>query len=166
MSRYVALAILAVAQLVLVGVGVAPQLSARLTGETHLLRVEPLDPIDPFRGSYVTLQYPDLQVGDEDAFAGTSIGSLDDGESGTVYITLVERDGVWVGDGASRRRPTTGTFMACDDSSWQIRCGIESFFASSSRAAQLEEELQDGAYAEVRIDSRGNASVVDVRDQP
>ena len=37
-----------------------PPLSARLTGEEVALRVEPIDPIDPFRGAYVDLGYPDL----------------------------------------------------------------------------------------------------------
>ena len=49
-------------QAALVGVAVAPQLSARVTGDTYLFRVAPLDPIDPFRGAYVTLDYPDLQT--------------------------------------------------------------------------------------------------------
>ena len=46
---------------VLVGLAVRPQLSARLTGETYELAVAPLDPIDPFRGAYVTLDYPGLE---------------------------------------------------------------------------------------------------------
>ena len=47
-------------QLALVGVATYGQLSARLTGEEFALRVGTLDPIDPFRGAYVTLGYPDL----------------------------------------------------------------------------------------------------------
>ena len=52
----------ALVQLALVGVAVAPRLSARLTGDEYRLRVAPVDPIDPFRGAYVDLDYPDLQT--------------------------------------------------------------------------------------------------------
>ena len=49
-----------VASLALVVVAVWAPLAARLTGEEVTLRVEPVDPIDPFRGAYVDLSYPDL----------------------------------------------------------------------------------------------------------
>ena len=62
MNRIVVTAIVATTQLALVGVGVAPQLSARATGDTYLVRVAPVDPIDPFRGTYVALDYPDREV--------------------------------------------------------------------------------------------------------
>ncbi len=52
----------ALVQLALVGVAVAPRLSARLTGDEYRLRVAPVDPIDPFRGAYVDLDYPDLDL--------------------------------------------------------------------------------------------------------
>lgn len=46
--------------LALLAVAVWPQLSARFTGDEVVLRVQPVDPIDPFRGAYVDLGYPDL----------------------------------------------------------------------------------------------------------
>src|SRR5690606_19342934 len=100
--------------------------------------------------------YPDLR---HDA-AGGSDGP--DG-SGDLYLTLVERDGVWVGDGWSRSRPSDGPYLACDDRSWQVRCGIESRFLPQDEAQEAEDLLRDGAVAELRIDARGNAAVVDVR---
>ena len=60
-SVLVRLAVACLLSAVLVGLAVRPQLSARLTGETYELAVAPLDPIDPFRGAYVTLDYPGLQ---------------------------------------------------------------------------------------------------------
>ena len=59
-SRVVRVGAVVLAQLALVGVAVWAPLSARLTGEQVVLRVEPVDPIDPFRGAYVELAYPDL----------------------------------------------------------------------------------------------------------
>src|SRR4029078_7535393 len=54
--------VVALVQLVLLAVAVAPRVSPRLTGDEYLLRVAPVDPIDPFRGAYVDLDYPDLDL--------------------------------------------------------------------------------------------------------
>jgi uncharacterized membrane-anchored protein len=148
---------LALAQLALVGVAVAPQLVARATGDDYLMRVQPLDPIDPFRGAYVTLDYPDLKEP-----GGSRPPSQDDGERGDVYITLVEEDGFWVMEERTRTRPEDGPYLACDDRSWQVRCGIESYFVPQDRAREMEQALADGGVATVRIDSRGVATVVSV----
>ena len=163
MNRTVTTAVIAVSQLALVGVGVAPQLSARLAGDTYLMKVAPIDPMDPFRGAYVALDYPDLRHDDSRSFVEPGLGALDDGESGDVFITLEKRGDVWAASDWSRERPADGPYLACDDRSWQIRCGIESWFLPQDEAAAAEDLLRDGAVAEVRIDGRGNAAVVDVR---
>lgn len=162
MNRVVTVGIVVAVQAALVVVGVAPQVSARLTGETHTFRVEPVDPIDPFRGAYVTLGYPDLRH-DASTGVGGGQGSLEDGESGDVFITLREQDGHSIAEDWVRERPDSGPYLACDDSGWQIHCGIESWFVPQDEAAEMERLLQEGAVAEVRIDSRGNAALVDVR---
>jgi uncharacterized membrane-anchored protein len=154
----------ALTQLALVGVGVAPQLSARTTGDTYLFEVAPIDPIDPFRGAYVRLDYPGLR--EDDPWAAGTLGDVNDGERGDVYITLRQDGDVWVGDTWTRERPEGMPYLACDDRSWQVRCGIESWFLPQDEAAAMERALADGAVAEVRIDARGNASVVDVRETP
>lgn len=166
MKRLLAVGLLAVAQLGLTAVAVAPQLSARATGDTYLMRVQPVDPVDPFRGRYVTLHYPDLQVGSSEDWGETpSIGVHDDGRSGTLFLSLVEKDGVWAVDRVTRNKPDTDHFIRCSDSAWEIRCGIESLFVNENRAPQIEEELSGGAVAEVRIDGRGNAAVVGLTDE-
>ena len=162
MKRILTVAVLAVAQLGLVGAAVAPQLSARITGDSFQMRVAPLDPIDPFRGAYVTLDYPDLRHEESRSF-DDGISALDDGDQGDLFITLAQEGDVWVARDWSRDRPDEGPYLACNDRSWQIRCGIESFFLPQDEAASTEALLRDGAVAEVRIDSRGNAAVVDVR---
>jgi uncharacterized membrane-anchored protein len=158
-NRVTTVALVAVAQLACVGAAVAPQLSAGLTGEDYAMRVRPLDPIDPFRGAYVTLDYPGLQTP-----GGSQPPSMGDGRSGEVFVPLVEADGYWVAAGWRRTRPSSGPYLACDDSDWAIRCGIESWFVPQDRAAELERRLADrGGVATVRIDDRGHATVVDVR---
>lgn len=157
------LALVVIVQLALVAIGVAPQLSARATGGEYRMRVAPVDPIDPFRGAYVTLDYPDLSFRDGSFSAEGGLGALEDGESGPVYVSLREEDGLMHATEFSRSRPESGLYLACDDRNWQIRCGIESWFASQSEAKRLGRELaEDGGIAVVRIDSRGNAAVVDL----
>jgi uncharacterized membrane-anchored protein len=163
MKRTAVTALVAVSQLALVGVAVAPQLSARVLGDTYLVRVAPIDPVDPFRGAYVALDYPDLRRDGSQSSGGPGLGALEDGKEGDVYVALVEVGGVWTAGEWSRERPEDGPYLACDDRSWHVRCGIESFFLPQDEARETEELLRDGAVAEVKIDSRGNAAVVDVR---
>ncbi|GAA1927473.1 GDYXXLXY domain-containing protein [Nocardioides hwasunensis] len=155
MNRILTTAVIAVGQLAAVGLAVAPQLSARTTGETYLMRVAPVDPIDPFRGAYVALDYPGLHLDDETV--------PDDAGHGDLYVTLVQDGDLWRAGTRSRARPDSGPYLACDDRAWQVRCGIESWFLPQDEAARAEQQLQDGAVAEVRVDGRGHAAVVDVR---
>jgi uncharacterized membrane-anchored protein len=156
------LALVVIVQLALVAVGVAPQLSARAVGAEYRMRVAPVDPIDPFRGAYVTLDYPDLSHDDSFSAEG-GLGALEDGRSGPVYVSLAEHDGLARATAFSRTRPETGPYLACDDGNWQIRCGIESWFASQAEARRIGRELADhGAVAVVKIDSRGHAALVDL----
>ena len=152
MSRRIRVVLACVLQLLLVGAAVAPQLSARVTGEEYRLAVAPIDPIDPFRGAYVTLDYPGLPRG-EDAADATEL-------DGDVFVPL-ERDGeLWKGARAVRQRPAEGPFLKCNGDGFRLRCGIESLFASQSEAKRLEQVLADGAVARIRVDGRGNATVL------
>jgi uncharacterized membrane-anchored protein len=174
-TTYVAIAV--ALQLLLVPLAVFGQLSARLTGDEHLLRVGPVDPIDPFRGAYVTLGYPDLQPDDRQR------KQLDEAESNDVYVTLAEQDGVLVAEKFSTSRPADGVYLACDDSSWQLRCGIESLFLPQDKAADVQKDIdqsglfgeefdqfgnplpdrRDSGYAaKVKIDRWGHATVVEL----
>ncbi|HSF34666.1 MAG TPA: GDYXXLXY domain-containing protein [Nocardioides sp.] len=153
------------ASLALVGVAVWPQLSARLTGEEVVLRVQPVDPIDPFRGAYVDLDYPDLPsqpLAETDPPTEQEQEAYDDAR-GTVYVPLTRQGEVWVGGEARRTAPSEGLYLTCDDSSWRLRCGIESWFLPQSEAKALEDAVRDGrAIATVRVDDSGNAALIDV----
>ncbi len=165
----------AVVQLLLVPVAVFGQLSARLTGEEILLRVGPVDPIDPFRGAYVALRYPDIEPSESDR------KYVEDEERGDLYVVLEDRDGVMVAERFSRSRPTEGTYLACDDSGWEVRCGIDSLFLPQDEAARVQRDIdqsglwteefdengvpledgRDSGYvARIKVDSRGHAAVV------
>lgn len=141
--------------LALVPVAVAGPLSARLTGEEYLLEVAPVDPVDPFRGAYVALTYPGLPVGQELA-ERRDVGDV-------AYVPLTRSGEVWTGSRAVTERPESGPFLRCKDEHWRLRCGIDSWFLPQGEAVALEEAVAEGrALARVRIDSRGNAALVDV----
>lgn len=149
MNTWIKLAGVVAVQAVCVAAGVAPQLSARTTGEEYLLRVEPADPIDPFRGAYVALGYPDIDV------------PSDQVKGDTVFVTLVEEDGVWVQESFSTTRPASGPYLMCDAHSWNINCGIDSYFLPQDDAAHFDQLVRDGkAVATIRIDGRGHAAIV------
>lgn len=146
-----------IVQLLLVPVAVYGQLSARLTGEELLLRVGPVDPIDPFRGAYVALAYPDLQPTELDR------KGLEEEDQGELYVVLEEDDGVMVAERFSRTRPDRGTYLACDDGDWRLRCGIESLFLPQDEAARVQRDIDQSGLAPEGSDENGNP-IQDDRD--
>lgn len=153
----VRLGLVIVLQLVCLGLAVAPQLSARVAGDTYSFRVRPVDPIDPFRGAYVQLGYPDLRD------AVDVNGRLNrDRADGDVFVPLTENGGVMVGGEAVSERPDSGVYLTCAHRGGQTRCGIESLFLPQDEAAAMEDTLRDGAIARVKIDGRGNAALIEV----
>lgn len=144
--------------LALLAVAVWPQLSARFTGDEVVLRVQPVDPIDPFRGAYVDLGYPDLP---RQQFDGGQQAL--DAQRGVAYVPLRQEGEVWVGGEVVRTAPADGLYLTCDDSSWRLRCGIESWFLPQADAKAFEDAVRDGrAVATVRVDGSGHAALVDV----
>ena len=172
MNKLVIGAMLA-AGVVLPTIGVAPQLQARTLGKEYVVRVAPVDPIDPFRGAYVDLSYPDLRKPNLDPGIGDGsgettidggMGSMPDNKRGDVFITLKKQGEVWVADKHQRERPDKGPYLACTNTDWRIECGVESWFAPQGKAREIEKQLADkGALATLKIDSRGNAAVVGLR---
>lgn len=145
-------------QCALVALSVAPQVSARVLGTDYRLRVAPVDPIEPFRGAYVALTYPDLPTSPD----RTATGPIPQ-RRGEVYVPLVQDGEVWRGGAVAADRPTSGPYIACVDNGWQLQCGIESWFAPQDEAARLESAVRGGqANAVVRVDDRGNAALVDL----
>jgi uncharacterized membrane-anchored protein len=164
-TRAVRVGAVVLAQLALVGVAVWAPLSARLTGETVALRVQPVDPVDPFRGAYVQLSYPDLPQQ-----AGQDLGTvtqeqqeaLDDAR-GTAYVPLTRSGPVWVGGPVQRTAPADGLYLTCDDSGYTLDCGIDSWFLPQDEAAGLQDAIRGGtAVAAVKVDGAGHAALVDV----
>jgi hypothetical protein len=145
-----------VVQLALVPLAVMGPLSARVAGEDYLLEVAPVDPVDPFRGAYVALDYPGLPNGRQLPDRGGP-------DAGAVYVPLERSGEVWVGSRPVTERPGSGPFLRCHSDGWQLSCGIESWFLPQDEALAMERAVGNGrAVATVKIDARGNAALVDV----
>lgn len=153
MRRTSALALAVALQLALLAVVAAPRLAPRLAGSEYRIATAALDPIDPFRGAYV-----DPRVLGVPAFTR---------REGTVYVPLVRRrDGTYRGSGTRREPPADGPFMRCH-ADGDVRCGIESFFASQREARRLERALaRRGAVARLKIDGAGRAALIGLEAPP
>jgi uncharacterized membrane-anchored protein len=154
-SRFRALAIAIVVQIVIILVVAGPWLMARLTGDEYRLQVEPVDPRDPFRGSYVDLRLRGVPAYSE--------------RRGRAYVALRRNaDGTYRGSGTRADKPAKGPFLRCNVSGdSDVECGIESFFASADEAQRLQQVLgRRGAIAHVKIDGAGRAALVDLKARP
>jgi hypothetical protein len=160
-SRTGRVAVASLISFALVPLAVAGPLSARLTGEEYLLQVAPVDPVDPFRGAYVALTYPGIPNG-----TGAVSGDGDGGD-GDVYVPLTPSGELWVGGTPVAEPPESGPFLRCQDEGWRLACGIDSWFLPQEGAYAMEQAVRAGtAVARVRVDSRGNAALVDVELRP
>lgn len=148
--RRLALAVALVFQVVVLLIVAGPWLLARLTGDEYRLQVQPVDPRDPFRGSYV-----DLHIRGVPAYSD---------RNGRAYIALRRNsDGTYRGSGTSASKPANGPFLRCDVDDGEVACGVESFFTSADEAERLGRVLAEGgAVAHVKIDGAGRAAVVDL----
>ena len=113
-----------------------------MAGDEIVLRVQPVDPIDPFRGAYVTLGYPDLRHNDAESADG-GMGSMEDGEEkGEVFVSLARKGEVWVATDWSRERPTEGRYLRCNDRDWRTSARAKSAILNDSRV-RLAEWVRD-----------------------
>jgi uncharacterized membrane-anchored protein len=139
-----------VAALVLVPLALIAWNEYRLSsGERILLRVQPVDPNDPFRGEYVDLTYPISRLDTRGAEAGSS-----------VYVPLRKRGRAWTGDHVEREEPDAGTFIRGRVTGSGISYGIETFFVEEGQAIRYERAIAAGTlYAEVVLDDDGGAQL-------
>jgi uncharacterized membrane-anchored protein len=106
---------------------------ALATSDEVTLRTVPVDPVDLFRGRYVTLRYEISMLGVE--------GGMEPGDS--VYVPLHEAEGAWTGSYGYASPPPDGKFIRgtvrqLAGQSAQIEYGIETYFTDEEDARRLE----------------------------
>jgi uncharacterized membrane-anchored protein len=128
------------------------------SGKRVILQVEPVDPLDPFRGEYVALSYPIGSIGTR---------GLETGQ--TVYVPLHKSGDHWSGHEATATRPDGAvTFIRGRIiRPGAIEYGIETFYVEEGQARKYEQAMFDRRLdAEVVLDDDGKARLDDLVIRP
>lgn len=133
--------------------------SVLITGDTVLLRVQPVDPRDLFRGEYVILGYS-FSVVPPSKVAGLQVPP--EGSNGlTVYAILEPEDdrGHWQATRFSATPPQGVKFIKGRYGPWdRVSYGIESFFVQQGRGRGYEQAVRDRRLvAKVALGKNGQA---------
>jgi uncharacterized membrane-anchored protein len=136
-----------------------------LMGESILVRVQPVDPRDMFRGDFVILGYQFSRV------PSTGIEGLPSGNNSrqeewagrTIYVTLgPEPDGKhWRAENFSIYKPSGGKFLrGTIDRVGRIEYGIESYFVQEGEGKKYEDAIGSRRLsAEIVVTGDGQAAV-------
>jgi len=129
-------------------------------GERLVLKTRPVDPRDPFRGDYVTLNYEIGQIPLE-----TIPNDIDGYEYGPVYVSLREVDGVHIPVGVYRKPHDVPFVRGYVDSGISVspamvRYDFQQLFVPEGEGLVLEEATRDGELLiELRVDQYGQARI-------
>jgi uncharacterized membrane-anchored protein len=134
-----------------------------LTGKTVLVRVQPVDPRDLFRGDYVILSYPFSRTSPEtiDGLSGNERMRKLDGR--TVYVPLVPDSipGHWRADKATVVKPAGGLFLRGQMERYgSVKFGIESYYVQEGTGRGYEQAIRNRKLsAELAVTSSGQAAL-------
>jgi hypothetical protein len=132
------------------------------TGQTVLLRVQPVDPRDMFRGDYVTLGYEFSRL-PPGGIRGLPKPESPSFRNQPVYVSLVaEPDGVHYRAGAwSTTPPLNGLYLrGTVVGSNRAEFGIETYFVQEGRGHDYEDAIRNRRLsAEVTVAPDGQAAV-------
>lgn len=137
------------------------------TGEEIRLKAVPVDPRSLFRGNYARLGYGISTIVRKDPGEKKE---LRNGE--VVYVKLKPGvDGLCVFDGVSLKKPGSGLFIRGriqgkhsqrNSVMYDVRYGIEAYFAPKKKALALEKALRGGGVAIIMIAGNGKATLKEV----
>lgn len=137
-----------------------------LTGKEIYLKTIPVDPRCLFRGNYAQLQYDISNIPQKNLNAGQK---LRNGE--VLYVQLQpSNEGFYEYSGVSLQKPDTGTFIrgriqnvwSRERQLYQVKYGIEAYFAPKKKAQEIERKLRTGGIATVMVAKNGKASLKDI----
>jgi uncharacterized membrane-anchored protein len=120
--------------------------------QSVLLRVEPIDPRDLFRGDYVTLSY---------AFTRIPSGNFQPGDS--VYVTLVPEQSKrhYIAHEFLHNPPSAGLYIrGVAQTNGRANFGIESYYVQEGTGHAYEAAVRSRRlWAEVALDNQGNPAL-------
>lgn len=160
------LLITVVAQLLILVGMIALRMIPLVTGQTVLVRVQPIDPRDLFRGDYVILSY-EFSRTSPDGIEGVPVNERGKWskkwEGRTVYVPLVlDSDRVhWRAGKVTVVKPETGLFLKGQMLRYgAMEFGIESYYVQEGTGRQFEQAIRDRKLsAELAVTSSGQAAL-------
>lgn len=163
------LLVTAAAQLVILVGMIGLRAVPLLTGQTVLVRVQPVDPRDLFRGDYVILSY-DFSRAPREGIEGLSEAERGSGkrlEGRAVYVPLVrDSDGVhYRAEKVTVVKPASGVFLKGQMERYgSLKFGIESYFVEEGTGRGYEQAIRDRKLsAELAVTSGGQAALKSLR---
>ncbi len=130
------------------------------TGDEILLKTQPVDPRDLFRGDYVILRY-DISTISTDTL--TYQGS-DFKEDDKIYVLLnVNDQKIGTLNNIDKNKPSGGIFIegtvkSAYDNRLNVEYGIESYFVPEGKGKEIERNLGK-IYTKIAVDNFGNAVI-------
>lgn len=150
--------------LVLAGM-IVQRLMPLVTGDVLLVRVEPVDPRDLFRGDYVILSYGFSRYppGGIEGLPSRSGSAYREHANRTVYVQLVpDPDGKHYRAGRmSTTRPAAGKFLRGRIAGYdRIDFGIESYYVQEGTGRDYEDAVLKGRLsAEIAVTNSGQSAL-------
>ena len=136
------------------------------TGKEIRLKTVPIDPRSLFRGNYARLNYDISTI--EAEYFDEKINLRNDEQ---VYVKLKQtEDGLYVFEDAFLEKPKDGIFIRGriqDGRFWargayNIKYGIEAYFAPKEKALALEKELRHSGVAVIMVTNNGKAALKEI----
>jgi uncharacterized membrane-anchored protein len=150
--RRLAFLVLVAAQLILPLGMIGVNELALATGTKVTLLTEPIDPLDPFRGRYVALNYEISNLVDWRGRPGA-----------VVWVELTKRGDRHVVHRVHTSRPDTDRpVIRGQVRNGRVEYGIETYYADEDEALRLE-QLQGRLLVDVVVDDDGKARIDGVR---
>lgn len=139
-------------------------------GTSVMLKVNPVDPRDLFRGDYVILDYVISRQQRDQKFIdynGEVHESMKVNSGNTVYVMLVKDGSFYKGGNIYAKKPKKGLFIKGSvgkrfnfSSNFTIVYGIENYYVPEGEGLKLEKERnRNRLSAKIMLDLDGNASI-------
>lgn len=163
-ERNILMVTVAIQLLILVGM-IALRAAPLVTGQTVLVRVEPVDPRDLFRGDYVILTYDFSRLSREgiEGLPEKERGSWKKLEGRPVYVTLVpDSNGVhYRSERVTVVKPESGLFIKGHMERYgSMKFGIESYYVQEGTGLKYELAIRSRKLtAELAISPSGQAAL-------
>ena len=136
-----------------------------VTGQTVLVRVQPVDPRDLLRGDYVILSYDFSRVPPEgvEGLSETEYRKRSKREGRTVYVPLVPDTNRthWRAEKVTLVKPASGPFLKGHmERHGSLKFGIEAYYVQEGTGRRYEQAIRDRHLtAELAVTSSGQAAL-------